>query len=303
MSWGWISAGAENAVMRGIGVIRPLCRVSWTKSLWCFLTPLLVIEVWVNFIWSTSLSQLQQTLFIVLCCFQLDEESTTLFLPFYCRNAFRNTFSPPKQELSDLELLCRKLDPLLAFKVQQTWINTNEITILGHLGSGGLNWDWHWHYILSVMVIKSFIASKCLSFILGFRQFWDCVVRSSQNGCFLSHQCCSKKDKRHMFFPQPLNQCYSNCGKTVFLFVFSVFLFFVGSTKDNFVGRVRKNKADDKLEFLVQKVEGETLLCKVPLGRSTMCWCSIWQGGWNVPCPFPSTPFPSPNTLPHPNPP
>ncbi len=119
-------------------------------------------------------------LVIILCCFQLNEESTTWFIPFYCRNAFRNSSSPPKQELSDLELLCRKLDPLLAFKVQQTWINTNEITILGHLGSGGLNWDWHWHYILFVMVIESFIASKCwsLSWFSGnFGTVWSGVLR------------------------------------------------------------------------------------------------------------------------------
>ncbi len=35
------------------------------------------------------------------------------------------------------------------------------------------------------------------------------------------------------------------------------------------------------------------LFCEVPFGRSTIWWCSIWQGGWNIPCPLPS-----PNPLP-----
>ncbi len=42
-------------------------------------------------------------------------------------------------------------------------------------------------------------------------------------------------------------------------------------------------------------------LCEVPSGRSTMWWCSILQGGWNVPCPLPPNPPPHP-LPPHPLP-
>ncbi len=103
-------------------------------------------------------------------------------------------------------------------------------------------------------------CQQMLIFVLIFRQFWNCVVRSSQNGCFLSHRHCSKKDKRHMFLWHHLNHFFPNVETLFSLLFFSVFCcLFVGSTKDNFVGRVRKNKTDDKLEFLVHKVEGETL--------------------------------------------
>ncbi len=36
------------------------------------------------------------------------------------------------------------------------------------------------------------------------------------------------------------------------------------------------------------------LLCKVPVGQSTMWWCSIWQLDWNVPCPLPLPDSPPP---------
>ena len=38
--------------------------------------------------------------------------------------------------------------------------------------------------------------------------------------------------------------------------------------------------------YWLKAVEWGPLLCEVPLGRSTMWQCSIWQGGWNVPCPL-----------------
>ena len=55
---------------------------------------------------------------------------------------FRNNKSKPisvcQQELSDLEILCGRLDLSLAFQVQKAWINPNEITLQKHLGSGTL---------------------------------------------------------------------------------------------------------------------------------------------------------------------
>ncbi len=70
----------------------------------------------------------------------------------------------------------------------------------------------------------------------------------------------------------------------------------VSATGEEQFGRVAKIShrvptAADQQNFMIfsrfSKLFSRNLLslCEVPLGRSTMWKCSIWQGGWNVPCP------------------
>ena len=95
----------------------------------------------------------------LLYCCAVSNKMENYTISSYCsRNSWRSIKSAPRQECSDLECLCQKLDPLLSFKVQQTWINTNQITILGHLGSGWLNWDWQWHCFCSEFCLWQWLS-------------------------------------------------------------------------------------------------------------------------------------------------
>ncbi len=74
--------------------------------------------------------------FLNKCCLYLGIPTSFCVHSLHFRKFWRKDKHLAEPKLSDLEILCGRLDPSLAFRVQETWIDPNQITTLDHLGSG-----------------------------------------------------------------------------------------------------------------------------------------------------------------------
>ncbi len=112
-------------------------------------------------------------------------------------------------------------------------------------------------WVLSVTVIESYFASKYWSWLVcwvsaNFGTVWSGVLRINASNLV---DIAVKKIKGTCSF----NSLWTNLFKNVQILFYFLFVISAGGRKDNFVGMVRKNKADNKLEFIVRKAKGETL--------------------------------------------